>query len=103
MYTYIYIYVERERERDCMCMCMNVCIHTHHILYYNMGEDVGFDNNSLPTRTEGVGTSSRKLVLARGVKHIMLKPHILRHHLPDHPRGTPRRCSGNSTRGGRTR
>ena len=38
-----------------------------------------------PSTTEGVGTSHLKLIWVRGLKHSSLKPHILKHHIPEHP------------------
>ena len=40
---------------------------------------------SRPSKTEGVGTSRLKLIWARGFEHSILKPHILKHHIPEHP------------------
>ena len=49
-------------------------------------EDVGFDSNSLLTlKTEGVGTSHLKLIWVRGFESSSSKPHILKHHIPEHP------------------
>ena len=40
-----------------------------------------------PSTTEGVGTSHLELIWVSGemVTTIMLKPHILKHHIPEHP------------------
>ena len=49
-------------------------------------EDVGFHDNSVLTlKTEGVGTAHLKLIWW-GFEHSILKPHILKHHIPEHPR-----------------
>ena len=49
-------------------------------------EDVGFEHNSwLTLNTEGAGTLHLKLIWVRGFKHIMFKPQILKHHIPEHP------------------
>ena len=38
-----------------------------------------------PSTTEGVGTSHLKLIWVRGLTTIIFKPHILKHHIPEHP------------------
>ena len=49
------------------------------------GCGVGLENGSLLTlKTEGVGTSHLKLTSVRSLGNSMLKPHILKHHIPEH-------------------
>ena len=38
-----------------------------------------------PSNTEGVGTSHLKLITGEGLKTSILKPRILKHHIPEHP------------------
>ena len=38
-----------------------------------------------PSKAEGVGTSHPKLIWVRGSKLLLSKPHILKHHIPEHP------------------
>ena len=38
-----------------------------------------------PSTIEGVLTSHLKLMWVRGLEHSSLKPHILKHHIPEHP------------------
>ena len=42
-----------------------------------------------PSKTEGAGTSHLQLVRVRGSKPTIFKPHILKHHIPEHPKNPP--------------
>ena len=49
-------------------------------------EDVGFGNNRLLTLNNWrCGTSHLKLIWVKGFEHSILKPHILKHHIPEPP------------------
>ena len=39
-----------------------------------------------PSKTEGVGTPHLKLIWARGFENSTLRPHVLTHHIPKHPK-----------------
>ena len=93
----------------CICVCIYIYIYIY--VYYSdlqhvetartacgpgVGSSgVGFEDvtrglrmiaHGWPTATECAGTSHLKLTWVRGFKTSMLKPHILKHHIPEHPR-----------------
>ena len=49
-------------------------------------QDMGFENNSLSTlKNWRCGDFTPKADMGEGFKTSMLKPHILKHHIPEHP------------------